>query len=152
MYTFTDVVIRNRDLNPEFIAKSQMKSVVLPQFPTSDEIRQVATFLNEDDFEAWSYEYGVVEAHARWANVDAVIACYEEKSYMNMLIRFRQSNLSFWMPDHHELFVMFGDPASVDRVREKGVFEYQFSEYLQSPRLSEKSKEVLGEMQRKYTR
>lgn len=151
MYTFAEAVIHNKHLDPHFIAERRMKSVVLPELPSCDEIERMATLLDEGDFDVWANQFGLAEDHMRATNLDAVTNYYEKESYMNVLIRFNEHNLSLWIPDHHEYFVMFGEPASVDRVMGAPIFDYTFQEYLQAPHMSEKSKQILLEIQRKYT-
>lgn len=151
MYNFHEVILRNSELNPDFIVRRKMKSTILPELPGANDIEKIGALLKESQFEAWTFGYGAAESHVRSRSIDVINSLFAKNIFNNNLILFSGSNLFLWAPQDHEYFVIFGDLRAVKKTLDSGIFDYDFSEYVQDPDLGEKTKQFLLEMQRKYT-
>jgi hypothetical protein len=127
-----------------------MKSVILPELPSSEEIEKIAALFAESQFDAYQYEYGQTQQHRLCENVDELSSFVEDHIYSNILISFKRGPLFLWIPEHHEFFVSFGNPDFIARILASGIFEYEFADYAQSEGLSEASRDSLMQMRQKY--
>jgi hypothetical protein len=150
MHRFNDLIPGNTELSPAFIRSSGMKSVTLPELPSSEELAKIAALFAESQFDAYQYEYGRTGQQHSCENVDELSSFVEEYIYSNILISFKNSTFFVWIPEHHEFFVGFGDPDAIAKIRASGIFEYDFADYAQSEGLSEATRESLMQMRRKY--
>jgi hypothetical protein len=70
MHSFNDLIPDNTELSSALIKSSGMKSVILPELPSSEEIEKIAALFAESQFDAYQYEYGQTQQHRLCENVN----------------------------------------------------------------------------------
>jgi len=150
MSIFEKCIPNNTDLDQTYIIEARMKSFILPELPNNDELQSIASKISATTVDCFSYEYGRAPISLSSNDVKDIIEFYNKNIFTSVLTSFDNGKICVWVPDHHEYFVIFGSEAAVEMIKNSGIFEYPFDEYvtdLESPA----SKFVLLNMKKKYT-
>lgn len=151
MNKFNDIILGNAVLNNKYIVDNEMKSVVYPELPSSEEIAQIALILDEKRFQVWAFDYGSTASRSEFTQLHEATDFFELNCFKNILIEFLDSKILLWIPEDHEFFVMFGDSRNLQFLINSDLFEYNFSEYLTEESMGEKTRQHLMNMQSRYT-
>lgn len=144
-------ITENTELDLAEMKRAGFRSVVLPEYPSEEELAKVARLLQVTSLECWAQEFGNEPEQFGPANLRQSLIWTYERSYTNLLMKFGARELYIWAPEAHEYMVIFGDPSLVKDVVESRIFELDFDEYLQSGALSPATVEFLRDIRSRYT-
>ncbi len=136
-------------LDPQAVRAAGLAAMPLPELAIRDEIIALGALAGSGPVVLWNWVFGSTpQAHPDLTPPQAAGLAFELGAH-DLLLAY-PGGLRLWMPGGHEYFVLFGPPPLLEAVRQAGIFDYSYAEYLEAPHHSPRSVEVLAEIGRRY--
>lgn len=136
-------------LDPQAVRAAGLAAMPLPELAIRDQIIALGVMAGAGPMVLWNWVLGSTpQAHPGLTPPEAARLAFELGIY-DLLLAFA-GGLRLWMPGGHEFFVLFGPADKLEAVRQAGIFDYSYAEYLEAPHHSPRSREVLTEIGQRY--
>lgn len=137
-------------LDPQAVRAAGLAAMPLPELVFGDDILALGALAGGGPVVLWSHEFNRPPEVYSGLTLPQAAAMVDDLSAYDLLLAY-PGGLRLWMPGAHEFFVLFGPAGMLDAVRQAGIFDYSYAEYLEAPHHSPRSVEVLAEIGRRYT-
>lgn len=148
--SFPRFITDGSDLDPAAVRAAGFAARPFPDYGNS-EVADVARLLGVERALCWSCGYKGQPDHLAATSAQEMARYAAGLGHLNVLIALEAAQTYIWLPDHHEFFVIFAPPATLEKIRSAGLFTCDYDEYAQDPYFAGKRSAFLIEAGRRYT-